>query len=52
MIEISKIFIAFINGLYNIELKLFEHDIKVGFLFFGSLFIFYILKTILGIGEK
>lgn len=50
MIEFCKLIAVFINGIYNIELKIFENDIKVGTIFISSLVVFFCIKQIFEIG--
>lgn len=52
MKEMAKFIATFFNGIYNINLPIFENNIKVGTLFMTAIIIFFVIKKILGVGDK
>ena len=52
MIEYCKLFANFVNSIYNINLPIFDNNIKLGTLFLGSIIVFLIIKKVLEVGDK
>lgn len=52
MIEYFKLAATFVNGIYNIELPIFENSIRLGTLFISSLVIFFCIRQIFEIGAE
>lgn len=52
MKEMARFIATFFNSIYNINLPIFENNIKVGTLFLTAVIIFFIINKVLGVGDK
>ena len=52
MIEYCKLIAKFVNIIYNINLPIFEYNVKFGTLFIGSIIVILVIKKVFEVGDN